>query len=142
MEKILIQYFSKDAPVVEKIDEGSWIDLYLAEDTTLFSGQRAYLPLGVAMQLPEGYEAIMAPRSSTYARWGLLQTNSIAVIDSSFHGPEDEWKMPVLATRNVKIPKGTRLCQFRIQKEQPYIVFVPVDRLENDNREGLGHTGA
>lgn len=142
MEKILIQYFSKDAPVVEKINEGSWIDLYLAEDTTLMSGQRAYLPLGVAMQLPEGYEAIVAPRSSTYARWGLLQTNNIGIIDSSFCGPEDEWKMPVLATRNVKIPKGTRLCQFRIQKEQPEIIFISVDRLSGENRTGLGHTGA
>lgn len=77
METIYIQYFHDDSPRLEKINEGSWIDLYLAENTTLLSGQRAYLPLGVAMELPEGYEAIMAPRSSTFKRWGLLETNSI-----------------------------------------------------------------
>jgi len=142
METIYIQYFHDDSPRLEKISKGNWIDLYLAEDIMLASGQRAYLPLGVAMELPEGYEAIMAPRSSTFKRWGLLQTNNIGIIDSTFCGPEDEWKMPVLATRDVKIPKGTRLCQFRIQKEQPKINFLEVKKLTNKNREGLGSTGA
>lgn len=141
METIYIQYFHDDSPRLEKISKGNWIDLYLAEDVMLASGQRAYLPLGVAMELPEGYEAIMAPRSSTFKRWGLLETNSIGIIDSTFCGPEDEWKMPVLATRDVKIPKGTRLCQFRIQKEQPEINFLEVKKLRNKNRDGLGSTG-
>lgn len=141
METIYIQYFHDDSPRLEKISKGNWIDLYLAENVMLASGQRAYLPLGVAMELPEGYEAIMAPRSSTFKRWGLLETNSIGIIDSTFCGPEDEWKMPVLATRDVKIPKGTRLCQFRIQKEQPEINFLEVKKLRNKNRDGLGSTG-
>ena len=82
----------------------------------------------------------MAPRSSTYKRWGLLQTNSCGVIDQFYSGDNDEWKMPVLATRYIEIPKGTRLCQFRIQKEQPSFKFVEVDQL-GKNRSGLGSTG-
>ena len=140
MLEVKIKYFDKDAPKLEKFDYGSWIDLYLAEDIELKSGQRAYLPMGVAMKLPRGYEAIMAPRSSTYKRWGLLQTNSCGVIDQFYSGDNDEWKMPVLATRYIEIPKGTRLCQFRIQKEQPSFKFVEVDQL-GKNRSGLGSTG-
>ena len=140
MLKVKIKYFDKDAPKLEKFDYGSWIDLYLAEDVELKSGQRAYLPLGVAMELPKGYEAIIAPRSSTYKRWGLLQTNSWGIVDSSYAGDTDEWMMPVLATLDVKIPKGTRLCQFRIQQEQPDFKFVEVNHL-GKNRSGLGSTG-
>ena len=141
MLKVKIKYFDEDAPKLEKFDYGSWIDLYLAEDVELKSGQRAYLPMGVAMKLPKGYEAIIAPRSSTYKRWGLLQTNSWGIVDSSYAGDTDEWMMPVLATRDIKIPKKTRLCQFRIQKEQPDFSFVEVNHLGED-RSGLGSTGA
>lgn len=141
MLEVKIKYFDKNSPKLEKFDYGSWIDLYLAEDVKLKSGQRAYLPMGVAMELPKGYEAIMTPRSSTYKRWGILQTNSIGVIDSSYSGDNDEWMMPVLATRDIKIPKETRLCQFRIQKEQPNFNFVEVNHL-GKNRFGLGSTGA
>lgn len=140
-EVIHIKYFDKNAPRLKKIKKGSWIDLYLAKDVELKSGQRANLPLGVAMKLPQGYEAIVAPRSSTYKNWGILQNNSIGIIDSTFNGDNDEWMMPVLATLDVKIPKGTRICQFRIQREQPTVFFLETDKLNSVDRGSFGSTG-
>ena len=93
------------------------------------------------MKLPEGYEAIMAPRSSTFKNWGITQTNSIGVIDSSYCGDNDIWMFPAHATKTVTIPAGTRICQFRIQEEQPKIKFIPVSSLGNEARGGLGSTG-
>lgn len=130
------------APRMEKIEKGNWIDCFDYEDVTLKAGERAYINLGFACQLPEGYEAILAPRSSTFKRWKVLQTNSIGIIDSTFCSNSDIWMMPVLATEDVTIPKGTRLCQFRIQKSQPDIVFEEVEDLHNKQRGGLGSTGA
>lgn len=141
MVEIPIHYLP-DSPQLEMTDIGSWIDLYVYEDTTIKANERTYISMGVSMALPQGYEAIMAPRSSTFKRWGLLQTNGIGIIDNSYCGTEDIWMMPVLATRDIVIPKGTRICQFRIQKEQPQIKFIPQDSLNNANRGGLGSSGA
>ena len=140
MEEIKVRYLP-GAPHIEQVGWGSWIDLYTYEDVTLKAGQREYISMGVAMQLPRGYEAILAPRSSTFKRYGLLQSNSIGVIDSTYNGDDDIWCMPVVATRDIYIPKGTRICQFRIQKEQPKIKFIPVSSLGNENRSGFGSTG-
>lgn len=137
---IKIKYYGT-TPELSQEGWGSWIDCYTAEDTSLKAGARTYIPLGFAMQLPHGYEAILAPRSSTFKRWGILQTNSIGVIDSTYNGDDDQWMMPVLATRDVVIPKGTRLCQFRIHEEQPKINFISVPSLGNENRNGFGSTG-
>ena len=140
MEEIKVRYLP-GAPHIEQVGWGSWIDLYTYEDVTLKAGQREYISMGVAMQLPQGYEAILAPRSSTFKRYGLLQSNSIGVIDSTYNGDDDIWCMPVVATRDIYIPKGTRICQFRIQKEQPKIRFVTVSSLGNENRSGFGSSG-
>ena len=140
MEEIKVRYLP-GAPHIEQVGWGSWIDLYTYEDVTLKAGQREYISMGVAMQLPRGYEAILAPRSSTFKRYGLLQSNSIGVIDSTYNGDDDIWCMPVVATRDIYIPKGTRICQFRIQKEQPKIRFVAVSSLGNENRNGFGSSG-
>lgn len=121
---------------------GDWIDLFVYEDTFIKKDEQVYIDLGVAMKLPKGYEAIVVPRSSTFKRWGVLQTNSQGVIDSSFAGPDDYWQFPALATRDVLIPAGTRICQFRIQKNQPKIIFNEVARLNNKTRGGFGSTGA
>lgn len=104
-------------------------------------GEHGYISLGVAMELPKGYEAIIAPRSSTFKRYGLLQNNSVGVVDASFNGPNDIWCFPAYATRDITIPRDTRICQFRIQEEQPEIEFITVDRLNNENRGGFGSTG-
>lgn len=140
MEEILIKY-QPNSPELTQEEWGSWIDLYCYEDTSLKAGERKYISMGVSMKLPEGYEAILAPRSSTFKRWGLLQTNSIGVIDSTYCGDTDIWCFPALATRDITIPKGTRICQFRIQKEQPKIEFKAVDTLGTEARGGFGHSG-
>ena len=105
------------------------------------TGEFKLISLGFACQLPDGYEAILAPRSSTFKRYGILQTNSIGVIDNSFASDSDLWMFPAYATRPVVIAKGTRICQFRIQKKQPTIDFIPVEHLTASKRGSFGSTG-
>ena len=123
-------------PLLEQWDKGDWVDLYTREEVVLQEGESTIIHLGVAMKLPNGYEAYLAPRSSTFKRWGLIQTNSIGVIDSTYCGNDDEWGMPVYATRPVIIPRGTRLCQFRIQQTQPKMNFIISTDLGATNRGG------
>ena len=139
MKHIKIKYFT-NINKIEKIDKGDWIDLRAAEDIRLRAGDFKLIPLGVAMQLPKGYEAHIVPRSSTYKNYGIIQTNSMGVIDESYCGDNDEWKMPVYATKNITIYKNDRICQFRIMKKQPQIKFEVVDRLNNVDRGGFGST--
>ena len=141
MVEISIHYLPGSPELVIN-DKGDWIDLFVYEDVTLKANEYTYISMGISMALPQGYEAIIAPRSSTFKRWGILQTNSIGVIDNSYRGTDDIWMMPALATRDVTIPKGTRLCQFRIQEKQPEIIFISKERLSDENRGGLGSSGA
>lgn len=140
MKHIRIKYFT-NINKIEKIDKGDWIDLRAAEDIRLKAGDFKLIPLGVAIQLPKGYEAHIVPRSSTYKNYGIIQTNSMGVIDESYCGDNDEWKMPVYATKDITIYKNDRICQFRIMKKQPQIKFEVVDRLNNVDRGGFGSTG-
>ena len=126
----------------EAIEQGDWIDLRAAETILIVKGEFKYIPLGVAIQLPEGYEAIVAPRSSLFKRRGIIMTNSIGIMDESYCGDNDEWKFPAYATRDTLIPKGERICQFRIVRHQPEIKFEVVDTLGNPDRGGYGSTGA
>lgn len=143
VKEINIRYFSEDILPLECIDgKSDWIDLRAAKDMVIKAGERALIPLGVAMQLPEGYEAIIAPRSSTFKTWGILQTNSIGVIDETYCGNNDQWMMPVYATRDTEIKFNDRVCQFRIIKHQPKINFISVESLEGEDRGGFGSTGA
>ena len=137
---IQVRYLPK-ANHIEQTEIGSWIDLYTYEEVTIKQGEQKYINLGIAMKLPDGYEAILAPRSSTFKNWGILQTNSIGVIDSTYCGNNDIWMFPAHATKTITIPAGTRICQFRIQKEQPTINFETVDSLNTVDRGGLGSTG-
>ena len=139
--KIKIHYFSPDAPRLKVTKLGDWIDLYCSETTHLHAGDFKLIPLGVSMQLPAGWEANTAPRSSTFKRWGILQTNSIGVIDNAYCGTNDEWKIPVYATRDTVIEKGDRICQFRIVQNQPPIEFEECDELSRVDRGGFGSTG-
>ena len=138
---VKVKYFTDKIDHLEKIEQGDWIDLRLAEDTHMGAGEFRLLPLGIAMQLPSGYEAIVAPRSSTYKKWGIVQANSIGVIDESYCGDGDEWKFPAIALFDTDIPANTRICQFRIQKKQPKLNFITVDELDNPDRGGIGSTG-
>ena len=123
-------------------EKSDWIDLRAAMDYRLKAGEHKLIHLGVAMQLPEGYEAVIAPRSSTFKKWGILQPNSPGVVDESYCGPDDWWFMSAYATRDITIAKGSRICQFRIQKKMGRdVTFTQVDKLENENRGGHGSTG-
>ena len=124
-----------------KIEQGDWIDLRVSEHTHLTEGDYALLPLGIAVELPEGYEAHIVPRSSTFRNFGVLQTNGIGIVDESYNGDNDMWMFPAYATRDCFIPKGSRICQFRIVKKMESIDFITVDNLGNENRGGLGSTG-
>ena len=142
METITVKYFHEDMEPLCYVDgKSDWIDLRAAEEVTLKAGEFRLIPLGVAMALPEGYEAHLAPRSSTFKNYGILQTNSIGVVDWSYRGDNDEWRMPVYATRDVTIEKGARICQFRIVENQPKLNFVRVEHLDSPDRGGFGSTG-
>ena len=140
-ETIKIKYFDADIERLEKVDVGDWIDLRAAEDVILYAGEYKPIPLGVAMQLPDGYEAIMAPRSSTFKKHRIVMANSIGIIDESYMGDNDEWHFPAYAFRGGKILKNERICQFRIIRHQPPVVFQEVESLGNKSRGGLGSTG-
>ena len=142
METIRIKYFSDAVPPLCQVDgKSDWIDLYAAQTITLRAGESALIPLGVAMALPEGYEAHVAPRSSTFKTYGILQTNSMGVIDESYCGSNDQWRFPAYATRDTVIHVNDRICQFRIMAHQPAIQFVRRDELEGTDRGGFGSTG-
>lgn len=140
-KKILIKYFDPDMPRIQKIEIGDWIDLRAAEDIILRAGEFCKVPLGVAMQLPEGFEALVVPRGSTFKNFFTLQTNSPGVVDESYCGNNDQWFVPILAVENTVIHRYDRICQFRIQEKQPDIEFVEVDELTNRDRGGFGSTG-
>lgn len=141
MEKIRVKYL-RDVEPIKAINKGDWIDLYCAETVDLREGDRGMIPLGVAMQLPAGYEAHLVPRSSTFRNYGIIQTNSIGIIDNSYCGDNDEWMMPVYATRDMVIRKGVRICQFRIVENMPEVEIEEVESLGNADRGGFGSTGA
>ena len=140
--EIKIRYLSDKVLPLESIGGVSdWIDLRAAEDVVLKKGEFRRIPLGFAMELPEGYEALVVPRSSSFERWGILQTNSCGVIDESYCGDNDQWMMPVYATRDTEIHVNDRVCQFRIMEHQPPLEFVETDHLEGEDRGGFGSTG-
>lgn len=139
--EIKVKYFDDKFESLESIEKGDWVDLRAAEDIALEKGDFAFVPLGIAMEIPKGYEAHIVPRSSTFKKWGIIQTNSIGIIDNSYSGDNDQWMMPVLAMRNTYIAKGDRICQFRVMENQPKLSFLRVDKLEGPDRGGFGSTG-
>lgn len=136
---VKIKYFVQDLePVVFK---GDWCDLRAAEDVDLKAGEYRLIRLGVGMILPEGYEARIAPRSSTFDNFGVIQTNSVGIIDNKYCGDGDEWRFPAVALRDTHISKGDRICQFRLVRNQPPLAFEVVEKLGEIDRGGLGSTG-
>ena len=142
IKNIQIKYFTDE---IEKLTyiagKSDWIDLRAAKEMELKAGQYAMIPLGVAMKLPEGYEAHIVPRSSTYKNFGLIQTNHMGVVDESYCGDNDQWHMPVYAMRDTVIHVNDRICQFRIMEHQPTILFEEVEILDAPDRGGFGSTG-
>lgn len=140
METIKIKYFT-DIDKIEKISKGDLIDLRAAEDIEMKTGEFKLIPLGVAMQLPEGYKANVYPRSSTYKNFSIIMANSVGQIDESYCGDNDQWYFPAIALKDTVIHKNDRICQFEIQKIQPDIEFIEVESLNNEDRGGIGSTG-
>ncbi len=140
METIRIKYM-RGVQKVERFNVGDWIDLRAAEDISMKAGEFKLIPLGVAMELPTGYEALVAPRSSTFKKMHILLANSIGIIDESYKGDGDEWHFPAYAVKDTFIRKNERICQFRIIQHQPLIHLLEVDHLGNADRGGIGSTG-
>ena len=142
MEKIKIKYFTYEIERLCYIDgKSDWIDLRASERVELKAGEFKLIPLGVAMELPKGYEAHVVPRSSTFKNYGILQTNSCGIIDGSYCGDDDMWRLPAYATRDTVIEKNDRICQFRIVENQPQILFEECAQKNKKNRGGFGSTG-
>ena len=142
MPKIRIKYFNDNIEKLTYIGgKSDWIDLRAAEDLELAAGEFKLIPLGVAMELPKGYEAHVVPRSSTYKNFGIIQTNHMGVIDESYCGDNDQWFFPAYAMRDTQIHVGDRICQFRIMEHQPAIVIDEVESLGHEDRGGHGSTG-
>ena len=155
--KMRIKYFD-GATKMEKIAKGNWIDVYSNADIFVPVGERAMIPLGFALELPQGWEGHLAPRSSTFKSWGIIQTNHVGVVDDTYIGDNDQWHMPVYClTANCKvneneiptvdgrqgvwIRKGDKIGQFRIMEVMPEIEFDEVESFGNADRGGFGTTG-
>ncbi|MCD8296860.1 MAG: deoxyuridine 5'-triphosphate nucleotidohydrolase [Prevotella sp.] len=140
--KIQIKYHTDEIKKIEKIKNGDWIDLRAAQKVELHAGDFAIISLGVSMKLPKNYEAHIVPRSSTFKKWGIIQTNGVGIIDNSYSGDNDIWGMPVYATRDTIINVGDRICQFRVEKKmKDNISFKEVEQLGGADRGGFGSTG-
>lgn len=141
MNNIQIKYHNPHLDRISKIEKGDWIDLRAAETVELKAGEFRIVSLGVSMRLPDGYEAHIVPRSSTFKKWGIIQTNHMGVIDNSYSGDNDIWGMPVFAMRDTIINVNDRICQFRIVERMPAVKFEEVDHLSGEDRGGFGSTG-
>ena len=141
MLNIDIIYHNPNLPKLKKIDKGDWIDLRASVGGAFKKGDFALIDLGVSMRLPEGYEAHIVPRSSTFKNWGIVQTNSVGIIDNSYSGTNDVWKMPCYFTRDTVIEPNDRICQFRIVKKMEPVSFTEVTELNSTDRGGFGSSG-
>lgn len=139
---IKVKYFTDVEPLEFIGGKSDWIDLRAAKTVELSQGEHKLIPLGVAMKLPDGYEAHLVPRSSTFKNYGVIQTNSIGIIDSSYCGDDDQWLLSVYATRDTTIPKNARICQFRLVEKMGAVQFETTDHLSDVNRGGFGSTGS
>lgn len=142
VKTIYIKYHNSNIDKIVYVDGTSdWVDLRAAETVEMKRGEYRTISLGISMRLPEGYEAHMAPRSSTFKNFGILQTNGVAVIDNSYSGDEDIWRYPALAMRDTVIHEGDRICQFRIMKKMDPVEFIETNLLSDKSRGGFGSTG-
>lgn len=140
MKSVRIKYFA-DIERIKRVENGDWIDLRSAVDVDLKKDEFKLIPLGIAIELPKGYEAHIVPRSSTFKNFGIIQTNHNAIIDESYCGDNDQWYYPIYALRDTHISMGDRICQFRIMEKQPMFEFKEADKLNNKDRNGFGSSG-
>ena len=140
--KIKVCYLNKEIERLRYVDgKSDWIDLRAAEEVPMKAGEFRLIPLGIAMELPAGYEAHVVPRSSTFKNFGIISTNSMGIIDESYCGDNDQWFFPAYALRDTVIHVNDRICQFRIEKHQPALEFIETESLGHEDRGGHGSTG-
>ena len=140
--EIEIKYFTDKIDKIQYIaGKSDWMDLRCAEEIEMKAGEFRLVPLGIGMKLPKGYEAHVVPRSSTFKNFGLIQTNSMGVVDESYCGDNDQWFWPAYALRDTVIHVNDRICQFRIMEHQPAFDFKEVEKLDGIDRGGFGSTG-
>jgi len=141
--KLKVKYLADIEPIsyTGGSEKSNWVDLRSARKMYIRRGESCLVPLGVAIEIPEGYEAIVAPRSSTFKHFGILMNNSIGVIDTAYKGDGDQWHFPAYAVRDTVIDKNERICQFRIIKRMDDVLIESVDTLGNPDRGGIGSTG-
>lgn len=143
----------EDIQPLQVIEKGEWVDLSLAENIQLAQGDFYLASLGIRMQLPKDYEAWIIPRSGTPGKYGVIQANSMGLIDSTYAGKNDIWKFPAIAMRATNIQKGTRVCQFRVmpsmkansETKKQWLEYDGVEFVEEEwsaeDRGGFGSTG-
>lgn len=141
MQTILIKYHDPDIEHLGLEQHGDWIDLRAAEDVVMEPGEFRIISLGVSMKIPAGYEGHLAPRSSTYKKWGILMANSVGVIDEAYCGDDDVWGFAAYSPNGSFIHKGDRIAQFRLMKKMEPVAFVEVDHMDDPSRGGFGSTG-
>lgn len=141
MMEIKIKYHDPELPKLQAIENGDWIDMYASETIEMKAGEFRIIPLGVSIKLPDGYEAHLAPRSSTFKKWGILMVNSVGVIDNSYCGENDVWGFAALAIRPTIVNKGDRIVQFRVMRKMESVEFIEVSHMEDESRGGFGSTG-
>ena len=141
MLEIKIKYFADIEPIKFIENKSDWYDLRSAEEVEMKAGEFRLIKLGIGLELPKGYEAHIAPRSGTYKNFGIIQANSIGIVDESYCGDNDQWMYPAIALKDTVIHKNDRICQFRIMEHQPPVKFVPVEHLGDQDRGGFGSTG-
>ena len=139
--KLQVKYFDNEIEKLSKFSNGDWYDLRTSEAVELKQFEFKIIPLGLGMILPEGYEANIVPRSSTFKNFGILQTNSFGVVDNSYSGENDQWGFPAVALRDTVIQKGERICQFRINKRMDDVEIEFVEKLNDVSRGGFGSSG-
>ena len=141
MLEIKVKYFADIEPIKFIENKSDWYDLRSAEEVEMKAGEFKLIKLGIGIALPAGYEAIIAPRSSTFKNYGIIQANSIGVVDEIYCGDNDQWMMPAIALRDTVIHKNDRICQFRILAHQPSHKITTVEKLGDTDRGAFGSTG-
>ena len=141
MQTLKIKYLNPKIIHIQQIEGSDWIDLRASQDIEMKSGDFRLIPLGVAIEIPRGWEGHIVPRSSTFKNFGVIMVNNLGIVDSSYNGDQDEWKFAAYALRDTTIAINDRICQFRIIQNQPILNFEEVETLGNNSRGGFGSSG-
>lgn len=140
--KLKIKRFDKSLPLpVHKTAGAVAVDLSARIDLIIEPHQIVYIPMNVAIKIPDGYFILMTQRSSTH-KMGIVGLNGVGVFDRDYCGDDDEYHYVAynFTDNLVKIEKGARLCQILLIKCETFD-FEEVATMDSANRGGFGTTG-